>query len=264
MTFIPESMILDSISFAIQDLILTIGGMFNNFTELNPDILQHLSSDKYLLNKNPVIFDPSNDTSDYYDNLMRKLSRINPNKNFDPNNLLPIQLLSPNNNSNSSINYINRIITKGGVVSSPVKASYSYKIVKVLTSWPENPEEIVLPTIAINSGQFDGTGWEIGSDLHNNKYLYYIEVWAGNNTQRSWLCSILERALRIDLPLIDFEMGYPILSDGTINNSFDLEAQRIRWLKIEKCRFTFLPNLSNTVTSEKARASGTLSVSLIV
>ncbi len=266
MAFIPESYILDSISMAIQDYILPIGGMYRNFTNLNPDILTNTGSGNYRLSKQPIYFNPSSPSADqdYYSSLRTRLSRLDSDKNFNPSNLIfPLEILPPND-SNYNINYINGIINKSGVVSGSLKASYSAKEIKLITSWPERPEDLVLPVMALNSGQYDGTQWALGSEANNVKYLYYIEIWAGNNTQRGWIGSLLEQAFRVDLPLIDFGKGYPVTSSGSINPSFNAASQRIRWLKIEKCRITNLPNLHTTSSLERARASCTLIVSLII
>ena len=266
--FIPETWILDSISMAVQDYILPIGGFSLTVpaTDMGvPETASIAPSGTYKLAHDDLLWlDPSQGDEDYYTSVKRRLAGFDSGQDFDPTKIIVPAVIESPNDTVTKLDYKTGRIFKSGTVVEPVRVSYSHKIARTLTSWPETPEEIRLPTVAINSSQFYGSQFALGSEKNNNQYLYFVEVWAGNHTQRSWICSLLEQALRVDLPLINFGIAYPLISGGQRNPAFNPVTQRVCWLKIEKCRFAFLPVLDRNNRLERARASGTLIVSLIL
>lgn len=268
MTFISESLVLDSLSFAIQDYILPIAGMYGSYTILDPDTATAVSPPMGLYKATHpdwIYFNPGIDGDPvYYSHLMSRLARYNPADNFSPSKLtVPAQVLVPNNGG-VTFNYKTGEVRKSGSIVTPLELVYSYKKVKVVTSWPEDESQIQLPTIAIDSHAMDGRPFAIGKDAKTLTNTYFLEVWAENDTQRSFLCSVLEQAFRANVPLINFEAGYPLtLTGGEQNLGFDVVAQKLSSLRVERVEIVKLPPMG-TSPIEKYRASITLMVSYIL
>lgn len=151
------------------------------------------------------------------------------------------------------------VFSSTNISSDIIKLTYSPCSVNVVEAFPE--DEIVLPTVSIENETISERPFEIGSSSTKDMRLwFYIDVFAKRSGQRTDLIDILKNYFDNDIPVYNYNSGFPINSDGTKNDSFDAETQRLGYLQAEdSINITMLRSLD---MSNVEQYVGTLTVLL--
>jgi hypothetical protein len=266
MVFIPDSYVLESVSIGIQDVILPLGRKYAKFTEIAPDTPTLIKPGLYKASKSDWIYlHPQLNDAAYFSRVSARFNRLDPTKNFEPADLIDTAVVLPPNHIGVRLDYKNGLIYKSGSVIDSLKVVYSYKTVRVVTTWPEKVDDADLPTIAILDRSVMGEDFAIGTDQKNDRYTLEVHLFAESDGQRKDIESLLRQALKVGIiPLFDFRdgTGYPLTTRLEKNTGFSAVSQLLGYLRVEEFSISVLPKLG-IIKAERHRALGKLTVSLI-
>lgn len=174
--------------------------------------------------RNNLFFSAENEVLNTKDNI-RYTTRFNPWVISTPFNIYRDgALVAPDE---YTLNYLNNTITFNTEQVGIISADYSYNWVKIVDTWPD--ELYQTPVISLQSGLIREKGLQIGGGT--KVYIdCYLNIFARNRAARDDIVEIVKDVLSKDIPLIDFNKGFPVNEDGTKNSNFSIEANRINWL----------------------------------
>lgn len=207
--------VFESLSFYIQDLVLPLAGYYKNFPEeardsltvatKDADIIASASMDDWMY-VNPVSIYP-----DMYERIIGLLyiDVPPPQSNF----ISSATIVEGDNGSSHIVacDYRYGKVLCSGSPIQPVRASYGAKTVKVVTTSPDSPQQITPPQIALLYDATTRSGGAIGRAAKFVTDHFLFDVWGRNDLEVMRLGAILEQALRISIPIINFEAtGFPL------------------------------------------------------
>lgn len=136
--------------------------------------------------------------------------------------------------SEYSVNYVDSTVTLGVAPSGTISSDYSVYQVHVMDSFPDDEEfeHADLPLVCVDVNENDPSVFAVGSPALYWKVSYFIDIFATNDPMRMNLIEQIQRAMRTNVPLIDFSVQMPINYDGTLNPEFDRDAQLVGWMKV--------------------------------
>lgn len=111
-----------------------------------------------------------------------------------------------------------------------ISADFSYNYVRIADAFPE--EEIGYPVLVVATGVTRGLPFELGGPPEIVTSLY-LDLFAQGEGQRDDMADAIREALDAGCPLIDFNLGFPLLPDGTMNPSHDATSQVVGSLEFE-------------------------------
>lgn len=106
--------------------------------------------------------------------------------------------------------------------SNPEKqltVSYNYNIVAVVNE--STDDEISPPLLAVENVSDTDRPLELGSDADIIECLYRIHLYGRNTAQRDDISDWVRDVLKKDIPIWNFDLGFPIMGDGRLNRDFD-------------------------------------------
>lgn len=113
----------------------------------------------------------------------------------------------------------------------------STPIINVVDSFPE--DELVLPTVSVDSGEIDTNPAEIGNRIRLKYRTWYIDVFSLTKTQRDDIGFRILNALENTIPVYNYNEGFPpetspSLLGGIVPDEIRLEPVRILPELVEK------------------------------
>lgn len=136
-----------------------------------------------------------------------------------------------------TVNYENGYITFDTVNSSDdfIEASYDYCFVALFDEYPDDIEtNITIPSVCIQYNEGYRHPLEMGTkQKRKDSHEFEIAVYASGSGQRADLASLIMDILGKSMPLVDYNLGFPINADGTKNINFNKNNQIIGWLEFE-------------------------------
>lgn len=120
-----------------------------------------------------------------------------------------------------------------------IKISYSYTWIKILPGFPD--EKFNPPLISVETG----TTREGALQLGGGKWvytLYHLNIWAANTAQRDDMADLIKDVLDNDAPFIDYNLGFPLLTDGKKNPNYDEKSQKLCNIVFDNVRVYPNPN----------------------
>lgn len=140
-----------------------------------------------------------------------------------------------------------------------ITADFSHCFVNILQPFSE--DEISPPLVAIENDNDSDRAIELGSNLSAVMYKFRIHVYGVNEGQRDDIADYIKETLKSDVYVWDFNLGFPVLRDGSINNEFDINNV-INDIYFSSVRVQRNPLQSNDII-EKGRALITISGEII-
>lgn len=125
------------------------------------------------------------------------------------------------------IDYPNGVVYFSGFETAPITATYDYYTVYVQDGFPEQYEDLYdlehmpSPMVSVDFVKRENTPFALGGKYSEDR-IFVINVLANSDPQRDDLMDILETSLRYTYTqTIDYNNGFPILYNGTLNSGFD-------------------------------------------
>jgi hypothetical protein len=140
---------------------------------------------------------------------------------------------------NYVINYNEGTVIFNNPLSTDVvcTADYYYTPVKVLTAFPDMLNEVViLPSVAIEYDESSYMPVELGTSTKKEaRHQFTFGVFAGSGAEKLDISDkLIENMFDKTIPLIDFNIAFPLTADGFLNVSFNKEKQTIGFLDFEE------------------------------
>jgi hypothetical protein len=79
--------------------------------------------------------------------------------------------------------------------------------VKVVDEFPLS--SLVIPSVAVETEEITGIGWEMGNTHRVYSRVYFVNVFATNKTQRQQMGYTILRSLETSIPVYDYNTGFP-------------------------------------------------------
>jgi len=141
-----------------------------------------------------------------------------------------------------SVDYVNGIVNfKTARASTDViQVDYTYCYVNVYDeSMSPSDNNFKYPAVAIYEIDREDVGFELGSSIRENHPRWGIEIWAERGGERNDYTDLLMNLFEdgATLPIIDFNVAFPINSDGTINPLYNPSTQTIAYMFIDSIKY---------------------------
>jgi hypothetical protein len=146
------------------------------------------------------------------------------------------------NSSGYSVDYVNGIINFNTPLTSVdvVQVDYTYCYVNVYDeSMSPSDNNFAYPAVAVYEMRRHDVGFELGNNVAEMHPRWVIEVWADRGGERNDYTDLIVNMLEegMTLPIIDFNIAFPVNADGTINTSYSEIGQRIAYMFIDGIKY---------------------------
>jgi hypothetical protein len=85
----------------------------------------------------------------------------------------------------------------------------------------ETTDNFKYPAIAVYELDANAEPFELGNSNTEKIKTFVIEIWADRGGERTDATDAIVEMLEANIPIIDYNAGFPYNADGTLNNSFD-------------------------------------------
>ncbi len=136
-------------------------------------------------------------------------------------------------NYNEGVVIFNESLPDGTVCT----ADYYYVPIKVLTAFPDMLNEVVdLPSVVIEYIESNFLPVELGtSSKKEARHQFTFGIFAGSGAEKLDISDkLIENMFDKTIPLIDFNIAFPLTIEGYLNPGFDKEKQTIGFLDFEE------------------------------
>lgn len=137
----------------------------------------------------------------------------------------------------AKVDYVNGVAYYSGILPDQLTTTYDYYTVYVQDGFPEQYEDLYslenmpAPMVSIDFIKRDNINLALGGRYKEDR-IFVINILANSDPQRDDLADILETSLRYTLrDTIDYNLGFPILYDGTPNVAFD-RGPASKWIAL--------------------------------
>jgi len=155
-----------------------------------------------------------------------------------------------------TVNYVDSSISLINDPSGVVTASYTYDLITVLDSFPDNEtfSNSNLPILAVEFGRQKSAPFSVGTNASWWDITYTIDLFAQNDPMRTNIVGQLTNFLSKEpFKLIDFSDGPIINFDGSLNSDFNATDNTVRLLRLQRPSATFI-SFDKISDKEKYRA----------
>jgi hypothetical protein len=126
--------------------------------------------------------------------------------------------------SDYTVNYQNGIITFNSQLQSSdvVKADYWYCPINIYDEG-KNPasDDFKYPAVAVYEDIANHEAYELGSSKTEKVTTWVFEVWSERGGERSDMTDTIVELLEGNIPIVDYNSGFPLDRNGNKNESFD-------------------------------------------
>ncbi len=147
----------------------------------------------------------------------------------------PVIIKVDGNITGGQINYLkSTVVFSTDILSTSVVTSdYSFCTVKLYDDYPDiDKPDFVLPAVSLEVTNYSVAANELGRTPNYYRVPYTITVFAERSGQRDDITDIIrEILLNTSIPLIDFEVGFPILSSGLKNDAYNANTQTLAMIE---------------------------------
>lgn len=150
--------------------------------------------------------------------------------------------------SGITLDYVNGkvIFASANTSTDVIKLTYSPCSVNLVQAYPDDPTSIKLPTVSIEHSETEERGYEIGSSSRKEINMwFFIDIFAQRSGQRSDIVDTIKEYFDMDIPVINYNNGFPTNSDGSKNNNFDIFIQTIGYLQTDSISVSTSRSLDN-------------------
>jgi hypothetical protein len=153
--------------------------------------------------------------------------------NWSPTGNVAVQL-----NGSPVLSGINMSYTSGNVIfpasnkiSDIVTLTYSPCSLYYSREYPDNYEDVVLPSVAIMMSEMTETPYELGNASSKIMKMWFdVVVFAQRMGQRSDIVDTIKCSFDMDVPAYDYNLGFPYNSNGSVNVNFPNVNQKIGFI----------------------------------
>jgi len=128
------------------------------------------------------------------------------------------------------LDYNNGILsfTTARLPEDVVKVDYYYCPVMVYDEG-KNPldEDFSYPAVAVYEDDREDRPYELGNSRKEIRSTWVLEVWTSRGGERNDIVDVLMEMFDSPLGVIDYNVAFPILEDGTPDPTFDRDAQLV-------------------------------------
>lgn len=145
-------------------------------------------------------------------------------KNVEPSKEVVVKVDGVETTEGYRLDYLNGIIHFDTPLSSlnKVEVSYFYCNFNIYDeSSNETTDNFKYPAIAIYEDYTDTRGYELGSSQTEKTKTYIIQVFSERGGERNDVTDSIVEMLEGSIGITDYNEGFPLNEDGTINTSFD-------------------------------------------
>ncbi|RPK20067.1 hypothetical protein [Paenibacillus xylanexedens] len=126
--------------------------------------------------------------------------------------------------SGYSVDYLNGIVNFDIALtqSNQVKVDYYYCNFNIYDeSSNETSESFKYPAVAIYEDETETKPYELGSSQTEKTKTYIIQVFSERGGERNDVTDSIVELLEGSIGITDYNLGFPLNEDGTLNDSFD-------------------------------------------
>lgn len=138
------------------------------------------------------------------------------------------------NSSFYTVNYTQGLITlKNKITSSDiVQVDYSYCPINMYDE-STNPtsKDFKYPAVAVYEQKRNDVPYELGNAKRMLEPTWVFDIWAERGGERNDISDIIMELLEENnIPIIDYNQGFPVNADGSLNPSFNYTSQTIGYI----------------------------------
>jgi hypothetical protein len=148
----------------------------------------------------------------------------------------------PFNSSFYKVDYTNGIINFNTPLTSSdnVQVDYTYCFVNIYDeSMSPTDSNFSYPAVAVYEAERKDEGLELGSNAKEMHPLWVIDVWAERGGERNdytdMIVSLFEE--NDSHTIIDYNIAFPVNSDGTMNQSFNEDSQIKGYMYVDSIKY---------------------------
>jgi hypothetical protein len=146
------------------------------------------------------------------------------------------------NKNSYSVDNINGIVTLNTPITMTdvVEVTYTYCPVNIYDeSTSPQSSDFKYPAVAIYEMDRVDEAIELGSNKKEKHPTWVFEVWSDRGGERNDITDdIMDMFEEGNIPVIDYNVNFPINSDGTINTNFDEITQTIGFMYCDSINYT--------------------------
>lgn len=105
-----------------------------------------------------------------------------------------------------------------------------YPFVRIVDGFPLT--ELSVPSISIDPESLDYIKWELGTNVRQVERVWYINIFANTKTQRDEFAYKIARQLEDNIPVYDYEEGFPPETSPKQTGVLRINDIRVEFIRI--------------------------------